>query len=795
MTQPSQPGASVADWAHWQSLGLTADLLPVVSDLSATISPTSKLSPASIGKVPSQIDRHGYVVGFGKWTDHVATDRKIERWAQEPRHGICLQTGKDSEVCVIDTDIGDIAVSSKVRQYIELIVGPLPLRYRKNSGKFAMIFRMPGKHVKRVINTAHGPIERLALGQELVLVGTHPSGVRYEWEGGLPTEIPEISPAVFEQLWTGLQDAWGVEPERISRVSKTRPQVPRKPGEVEDHIATFLEANNWVKSWADDGTINIRCPFEEEHSNAGDENESESATKYFPAGVGGYALGHWKCLHGHCVARQDHEYTDKIGLLDNEFEDLTTGTALTAEGTVIDVDAPPVVPGPRYMLTRGGEALATVNNLVMALERADQCGMRIRWDNFRDEIVWAPEEEGLMAWRAFRDHDYMELRGKLEKPRTQGGLNFKPIGREMIRDAVHYVAMKSQMDSAALWAESLVWDGVERVETFFSEYFNTVNNPYTRAVGLYLWSALAGRALVPGIKADMAVILKSEQGTVKTEGIKSMAPFDDAFGEIDLGKGDDVLARQTRGKLVCEISELRGLNSRDHGAIKSWVSRTHEEWVPKFKEFSTKFPRRFICIGSTNEDEFLADNTGERRWLPMVVGRTNLAGIKADREQLWAEGVHIFKHGYKRSKPGVQWAEAERLAKREHGKFKVQDSWHDVIVNWLNDEAFGDLEGICQGDSPVRMHQLLQSALNLNVQNITRKDELRAGAVLRAEGYEPVTLRAPSVFSGRKWSYGVMDVGQEPLQKRGKVAVFRAWVNPERVEAARALREAANELG
>jgi predicted P-loop ATPase len=312
---------------------------------------------------------------------------------------------------------------------------------------------------------------------------------------------------------------------------------------------------------------------------------------------------------------------------------------------------------------------------------------------------------------------------------------------------------------------------------------NRYNNSSAPLIGLYAWTALAGRALVPGVQADMAVILKSEQGTVKTQGIKAMAPFVQAFGEIDLGKGDDVLARQTRGKLVCEISELRGLNSREHGAIKSWISRTHEEWVPKFKEFAAQFPRRFICFGTTNEDEFLADATGERRWLPMVVGRTKLAALKADVEQLWAEGVHLFRKG------GVQWAAAEELAKREHSRFKVQDSWHDVISNWLNDEAFGDLEGICQGDSPVRMHQLLQSALNLNVQNIARKDELRAGAVLRSLGYEPTTIRLPSVFLAKNEVKCNARTSIAGRREEHYANVYRAWVNKSREDAARALRE------
>lgn len=771
MPNTTQPGALAADWAHWQKLGLTADLLPVVSDLQAVISPKSNMK--ALGKTPSMFNRHGQAVGIPEWTQKVTTDKEIGKWCQDPRLGICLKMGSKGEILCIDGDIGDVTVAADVREYIELITGRLPMRYRNNSGKFLLLFRMRGEHVKRVIHTAHGAIERLATGQQCLLVGTHPSGVRYEWRDGLPDHIPELTQAEFEVLWAGLHTRYGIEPERIARNGLVRGTVRRAPGASLDDVANFLDANDWVRSWTHDGRLNITCPWADQHTS----DSGDTETQYLPAGVGEhaggtFARGHFKCMHAHCDGRLDGDFLEAIGYMNDEFEDLT-GTAVTAaDGTVATVETPPPTP-PAYSRTRTGEVLATISNLALALSRDDQCGMRIRWDNFKDEIVWASPGDA-MDWRPFRDHDYVQLRIHLLKPRSQGGANFKEIGREIIRDAVHYVAQHNQMDSATMWAESLQWDGVERVHEFFHTYFRAVNNPYTRAAGLYLWSALAGRALVPGVKADMAVILKSEQGTIKTEGIKKMAPFVDAFGEIDLGKGDDVLARQTRGKLVCEISELRGLNSREHGAIKSWISRTHEEWVPKFKEFATKFPRRFICLGTTNEDEFLADATGERRWLPMEVGRTDLAALERDCEQLWAEGVHIFKKGYKGNKsntvPGVQWQDAEQLAKREHARFKVQDSWHDVIVKWLNEEAFGEVEGVCQGDFPLRVHHVLQSAISMNVQNITRRDELRVTQVLRSEGYEATTVR-----------------------QNGEV--FRAWVNGERLDAARALREAASDLG
>lgn len=81
-----------------------------------------------------------------------------------------------------------------------------------------------------------------------------------------------------------------------------------------------------------------------------------------------------------------------------------------------------------------------------------------------------------------------------------------------------------------------------------------------------------------------------------------------------------------------------------------------------------------MFIGTTNEDEFLADKTGNRRWLPVRVTEVNVDAIHTDRLQLWAEAREIFKR-----LGGVQFRDAERLATTVHEQYTIKDAWLETV--------------------------------------------------------------------------------------------------------------------
>jgi len=317
----SNLGANAADWAHFSSvLGLTSDLLPVVSNPHAAISEKSTMK--QLGKTPSLYYSGRQAGGIKDWTSKQATTGEVARWAKEPDYGICIQT---RTLRALDIDVEDAALAETIQADIQGFlewVG-LPLRYRANSSKCLLPFKLLGDLPKRVIRLGDkGIIELLGTGQQFVAIGTHPSGARYEWldetgMSGLPHSIPELTLETVDALWTHLATTYAEEGTSVTATLPSKAKVLHAAIE-NDTDAQFLLSHDWVKATERDGRLHITCPFEAEHTGP----SAVSATTYFPANTGGYAQGHYQCLHAHCEHRTDDEFRHALGMpYEDPFDD------------------------------------------------------------------------------------------------------------------------------------------------------------------------------------------------------------------------------------------------------------------------------------------------------------------------------------------------------------------------------------------------------------------------------------------------------------------------------------------
>ena len=121
-----------------------------------------------------------------------------------------------------------------------------------------------------------------------------------------------------------------------------------------------------------------------------------------------------------------------------------------------------------------------------------------------------------------------------------------------------------------------------------------------------------------------------------------MCPDEAWFSDdLPLGVDSKQTIERTAGKWLIEASELQGYGKREAELLKGWLSRAVDGPCRlAYARLPVEAPRQFVVIGTTNKlTGYLKDSTGNRRFWPVRVDRFDVAALRRDRDQLWAEAA------------------------------------------------------------------------------------------------------------------------------------------------------------
>lgn len=305
-----QFGASELEWDHFSNtLNLTENLLPVVCDPSVKIDPSSQIK--TVGKVPSLYTRAGRLVGIAKWTSKNTTTQEVESWRTNPHLGIFINC---RGVKALDVDVDDAQQADAIRDFLMKRLGPC-YRYRDTSPRTLFPFKISGGFaykIARCVTNAQGhKVEFLADGQGFQACGTHVKSLSpYRWRPELPV-IPTITEEDLFALWDELCSRFGYG--TVASLSRKREATEATGSLGPDPVAEFVEKSPFFIAKDRDGNLQIRCPWQDEHTM----DSGPTETIYMPPS-NGYGMGHFKCLHGHCAERTDEDFLNAISF--NPFE-------------------------------------------------------------------------------------------------------------------------------------------------------------------------------------------------------------------------------------------------------------------------------------------------------------------------------------------------------------------------------------------------------------------------------------------------------------------------------------------
>lgn len=235
--------------------------------------------------------------------------------------------------------------------------------------------------------------------------------------------------------------------------------------------------------------------------------------------------------------------------------------------------------------------------------------------------------------------------------------------RQNIIDIVCQVARLNQYDPIKEYLASVedAWDGVERIETMFTDYLMVSDTPITRAIAKKVMAAAVWRVMVPGIKWEGVPVLRGAQGCGKTTFIQKLYKSSMYDTEpknwvnntaIDYSNIDKAIQR-TKGFWGIELAELANttMSNFSNELMKAFISMDRPVTRIPYDKFEVTLDRRCVFWGTTNVWLYISDQTGARRFLPLDCNAHTeeekyecLQKInKLPTDQLWAEAMTYYK--------------------------------------------------------------------------------------------------------------------------------------------------------
>lgn len=287
------------------------------------------------------------------------------------------------------------------------------------------------------------------------------------------------------------------------------------------------------------------------------------------------------------------------------------------------------------------------------------------------------------------------------------------------------------------YLNGLAWDGVARLDAVATELLHADPDPLVSLMVQRWFISAVARALSPGCQVDTALVLMGAQGRRKSSFFRALAG--DWFADTEIRIGDKDSYGQIHAAWLTELGELDRVTSLRHaGEVKAFVSRRADTFRPPYARTTATFPRSCVLVGSTNENEFLNDPTGSRRfWVVRVRATIDAELVAAWRDQLWAEAVHRHRQGEIHYLLPAEDEARERAA----DEYRVRDAWEEVVETWVTERW--PMVSIETQQKLLTTQTILRKALGLEPRDMDRGVAMRLGRVMTALGFVNKRERVP----------------------------------------------------
>ncbi len=307
------------------------------------------------------------------------------------------------------------------------------------------------------------------------------------------------------------------------------------------------------------------------------------------------------------------------------------------------------------------------------------------------------------------------------------------VSKSMVDDNLNLMAAQNFYNPVMDWVLSRPWDGVSRLENFYgtlkSDWDNEESTREFKKVLMKKWlvGALKAASSPNGCSVHGTLVLQGAQGKGKTSWVKRLVPEN-----IELVKTEGSLHMDDKdSKINClkywifELAEIDStFRKSDISSLKAFLTSEKDDIRRPFDRKNTVYYRRTVFIGTVNENNFLHDSTGNRRFWTIPINDVDYMHT-IDMQQLWAE----VWNGIQTQKWEAHINQKELLMLNELNEEFESESGYDLLLNtldWQSDRgSWVDLA----------MFQIF-NLFEMDMSKLSKSDVTRMGMALRKRKIE-----------------------------------------------------------
>lgn len=380
---------------------------------------------------------------------------------------------------------------------------------------------------------------------------------------------------------------------------------------------------------------------------------------------------------------------------------------------------------------------ATLLTVDTFTEFCKEHGFSFKWDSIKNEMNYFGFDKGENLVTLPNTAPTI-LQGILKENKYTGATI------ENICNCIQVVGTRNTYNAILNKIHSSEWDGKDRIKQIF-EMWHISEDDTLSCLLIVKWLKQCYCMLHNNIEnpfsSEFALVFIGGQGAAKTRFFERLAMINKYYGEgksINPDNKDSIMQATT--VWICELGEIGSTMKKDLDKVKAFMTLATDEYRVPYGRTTERHPRITSFCGTVNDEQFLLDQSGNRRWgtirLPERLKVSYDEQIKPfNAEQLWAQIKVMVENDLQN---GLTYANCFRLTQDESEQLSERNNSYTKPMKGFIEvrDILEDIENDVPKGYVLRYHIISATGFKDRYDVLRNFSSNQIGQVLQKLGYK-----------------------------------------------------------